>query len=62
MLSKNLIRATLLLATGVCCNLSVGCGGAEKNQVVAPQQSEDQLRAESEEKIKSLENVDPASL
>jgi hypothetical protein len=62
MLSTNLIRSTLLLATIFCCNLSIGCGGAQENQVVAPQQTDEELRAETERKLEQLKNVDEASL
>ncbi len=62
MLAQKLIRSTLLLTTIVCCNLSIGCGGTEKNQVVAPQKTDDELRAETEKKLEQLKNVDDALL
>jgi len=44
------------------CLLMVGCEAEKENPVVSTGQSDDELRNETSEKIKKLENIDPASL
>ena len=62
MRSLRVIGTFAFLFTVCCCTFTVGCGGSGENQVVAPEKSDDALRAETEAKLKALENVDPASL
>jgi hypothetical protein len=60
-LSK-LFHVASVLAVLTCLNVVVGCGGAPENTVVTPEQSPEQLRAETEAKIEKAQNVDPATL
>ncbi len=57
------LQAILFVSLALLSGLPVvGCGGASENTVVAPKQSDDELRAETEAKMEKLKNIDPASL
>ena len=56
------VRIASLIGALSCLSVLVGCGGAAENSVVMPEQSAEQLRAETEAKIEKAQNVDPSTL
>ncbi len=59
---STLVRPTCsLVLIIVLCQLA-GCQGAAENKVIAPQQSEEALRQETDAKIEAAKNSDPSLL